>query len=179
MGTPPAPTADGRVTPLLLWVDVGPPPAAVRAWSLHRLAGLRRYGAAGGALVVGGIVGYVATIVWPGSPPWPSALWIEAFLGVGVPVAVADWFWSRWLFGFLFAHAVLDVRRLAIAAGTVHVEQTKGAVLEIPARRLGVSVAPVAADWHQVSWAAGRVTLSFFVPARVAAQLRGAQTGTA
>jgi hypothetical protein len=158
----------------LAWLDVGEPPAAVAAW---RAARANRIGPIAGAIggpLIGVLAGFSVLSVWPGVLGWSLTVRVELFLGVAVPIAIAEFFFNVWFIRWLANATNLRVRQLAVSAGQLHLVLTTGRAIDRAASEVSVSPEPIAGGWYQVSLPSGDGTTSFFVPGSVAAVLTAA-----
>jgi hypothetical protein len=161
----------------MIWMEVGEPPAAVRAYRAARQQRVLPILRVVSGVVVGGLSGFGALAVWADSFSWPLAKIGELIVGVGLPVGIAEYFFTGWFFPFLARHTELHVQKVALADGKLWITPATGAVYDWPMKRVIVSKVAVAGGWFVVSLPAGKVTLSFWVPPMVAATLAGATSG--
>lgn len=157
------------------WIEVGEVPAAVDQWRTARLRRIQPISSVLGGLFLGGVAGYSAVNVWPGATAWPLRADAELFLAVAVPVGVFEFFFNRWFLGWIARVSELHVRRFAIYDGKLHLEQDSGRISRWPLKQVRVSKGAVAGGWYSVGIAAGRVTLTFYVPPLVATTIVNAK----
>jgi hypothetical protein len=155
----------------LSWVEVGEPPASIAAWRAARFKRLAPIIGAIGGVLIGGVGGFAVATIWPGALGWTLTSRFELFLGVALPVGVAEYFTNQWLLAYVANATNLHVRRLAVFNARVYLELSSGGTLDRPLMEARVSHAPIADGWFSVSLPAGRTSLTFYVPGPVAALL--------
>lgn len=175
MADPPgAGSGAGSTYEPLNWMDVGEPPAAVEEWRRARMKTFRRVSSVVGGFGIGGLAGYLGFLLWPGTAGWTLTTRVELFLGVAVVVGVTEFFVSGRLADWVSTASLLKVRRVAVAGTKLRIERISGTTFEWPLKRVYTSPREVAAGWHAVSLAAGRVTMTFYAPGLVASTIANA-----
>jgi len=159
--------------PSLDWMDLDPRPPAVEAWRAKRLESMQRSSSWIGAVLVGGLFGFVAVYVVPGAISWPLPKYAALFLGAGVPVGILEYFFNRWMLARGERLRTLDVKRVALSGRTLYVELDSGRLIQRALRQVYITRRPVAGGWHVVTLAAGARAPTFFVPPPVGASLLG------
>jgi hypothetical protein len=170
--TTPAPHTSA---PPLYWIEVGEPPVEVDEWRAARLRKVRLISSVSGGVLLGGLAGFAGVTVWPGAMTWSFRTEAGLFLSIAIPVGIFEFFFSRWFLGWYARVSVLHVRRLAIFDGKLHIEQVSGRTSQWPLKQIWVSKDPVGGGWYSVGLAAGRASLSIYVPPLVAAAIATAK----
>ena len=155
------------------WMDVEARPAAVEEWRAKRLETLQRSSSWVGAVIVGGLIGFIAVLTVPGAYSWPLPEYGALFLGTGVPVGVVEFYFNRWMLARGERLRTLDVKRVALQGHTLYVELSSGRMIQRPLRQVYITRKPVAGGWHVVTLAAGARAPTFFVPPPVGTSLLG------
>jgi hypothetical protein len=158
----------------MTWLDVGEPPASVAAW---RAARAKRIGPITGAIggpLIGGVAGFSVATLWPGALGWSLTARVEVFLGVAIPIAIAEFIFMVWFIRWLANATNLHARQLAVSSGQIHVVLTSGRAIDRSISDVTVSTDPVADGWFEVSLPSGDGSVSFFVPGPVAAVITAA-----
>ncbi len=168
-----APTTSTQLQSMA-WIDVGEPPAAVLAWRAARLKKAQSFGGLLIGVLIGGLAGFLVVARWPGAQSWSWATEVALFLAAAVPVGVAEFFVNRWMLARTARRNLLHVRRMAIVAGQLHLDQVSGAPVERPLKQVHISKDAIAGGWYVVSLLAGRTALVFFVPPLAASTLTSA-----
>jgi hypothetical protein len=151
------------------WVAVGEPPASVTGPVEARQRRILRWGPPFGAILIGTLVGYVVLQQFaPGFPTWPPGGRVEIWIGVGVPVAIGEFFFSRWYFTLLVKATNLHVGRLSVSNGELHIEVVGKPVFSVTLKRVLLSKASVGEGWFRLSIPAGKIVPRFYVPGNVA-----------
>jgi len=156
------------------WIDIGEPSAAVEAVQTARMRRILPFASIGGGLIFGGIAGFAATTLWAGVGTWSIVQQVELFIAVAGPVGIAEFFLNRWMVPWLAARARLQVRRISVFDGKLHIEQLARKPIVVPLKRVRVSDKPTADDWFSVSLLGGQFSPYFFVPNLAASRLKSA-----
>ncbi|MCI4351989.1 MAG: hypothetical protein L3K14_01180 [Thermoplasmata archaeon] len=101
-----------------------------------------------GGFLSGGFAGFAAVNVWPGASSWPFTVKMELFLGIAIPVGVAEFFINRCIIPLLARASLLRVRRVAIFDGKLYLDQFSGASTERPLKQVSVSKEAIAGGWY-------------------------------
>lgn len=163
--------------PPLNWLDVGEPPREVVDRRRRRARTVRTYGSVLGGLVIGGMAGWAATTLWPGSDSWTVSASLLLFLAVAVPVGIGSFAFDWWFFPKLDKATSLQVRRVGVSMTKLYVERTSGEVSDWPLKRVLLSRQEVTPGWYAVGLPVGQAVLTFHVPALVASSIRSAMPG--
>jgi hypothetical protein len=156
-------------------MDVGEPPASVRAvrgTMNRRFEAVVSYGM---PPVIAGVSGYVATLLYPDASSWALATQVELFIAVAVPVGVVVFFFERWYARWLTEHLQYHPRRVAILGAKLRIELPDGRTFDHSLKSIGVSDKPLAEDWYAIAIQGGRIAVTFYAPALVANAIRTAK----
>jgi len=158
--------------PSLNWLEIGDIPFAVKTWQASRMKKVLSFGGVGIGLLIGTLAGFASNSITSG--PGPFSWNFPLFFAVGVPVGLGSFAFNRWFLPRIARASQYQVRRVAISAENLHIEQATGRIVEWPLNGIRVSSDSPAGGWYVVSLPAGRTSLSFWAPPMVASSIRAA-----
>ena len=172
------PTERATAPPASLnWVEIGNRPPELERWRDVRFQAFRRYGGVLGGILIGGLAGLVAVVVWASPMSWSLTQDLGVWVVVAIPVGIAEFFVFGWLLGVIVRASTYDVRRVAISGDRLYVEQASGRTFNEAVAKFRVSTKAVAGGWYAVSLPGGRSSTTFYVPGLVAESIVAARTG--